>query len=65
MANASRSLPAFVSLHIRTDTRKRLRGRRGTTESIAEEAVKPIAAGQIAKMCAMAHAAAGRDRKKR
>ena len=51
-------------LHELTETVKRLRG---TTEFMTEEAVKPIvtAAGQIAKMRAMARAVTGQDRKRR
>lgn len=51
-------------LHELTETVKRLRG---TTEFVTEEAVKPIvtAAGQIAKMRAMARAVTGQDRKRR
>jgi hypothetical protein len=47
-----------------TETVKRLRG---TTEFVTEEAVKPIvtAAGQVAKMRAMARAVTGQDRKRR
>ena len=51
-------------LHELTETVKRLRG---TTEFVTEEAVKPIvvAAGQIAKVRAMARAVTGQDRKRR
>ena len=51
-------------LHELTESAKRLRG---TTEFVTEEAVKPIvtAAGQIAKMRAMARAVTGQDRKRR
>ena len=51
-------------LHEATETVKRLRG---TTEFMTEEAVKPIvtAAGQIARVRAMARAVTGQDRKKR
>ena len=51
-------------LHELTETVKRLRG---TTEFVTEEAVKPIvtAAGQIAKVRAMARTVTGQDRKRR
>ena len=51
-------------LHELTETVKRLRG---TPEFMTEEAVKPIvtAAGQIAKMRAMARAVTGQDRMRR
>jgi hypothetical protein len=47
-----------------TETARRLKG---TTDFVTEEAVKPIvtAAGQIAKMRAMARAVTGQDRKRR
>ena len=51
-------------LHELTETVKRVRG---TTEFMTEEAVRPIvtAAGQVAKMRAMARAVTGQDRKRR
>jgi hypothetical protein len=51
-------------LHELTETAKRLRG---TTEFVTEEAVKPIvtAAGQVAKLRAMARVVTGQDRKRR
>lgn len=51
-------------LHEATETVKRLRG---TTEFVTEEAVRPIvsAAGQIARVRAMARAVTGQDRKRR
>ena len=51
-------------LHELTETVKRVRG---TTEFVTEEAVRPIviAAGQIAKVRAMARAVTGQDRKRR